>query len=82
MFWKNIYEKKLVKRRKEGYCKYCNCKLKKGESAIILNLTFGHELPINDFDIHFQGMMGIFHQNCVDQFIKQESEEGIEDIIK
>ena len=94
MFWKEIYTKKIVKRRKDAICKYCKKQINKGEDAIILNLTFGHELPNHhiddngntivdmDFDIHYEGIVGIYHLDCADKYISQQDDGNHEIIVK
>jgi len=79
--WKAIYQKKFVKRRKDAFCKICNNIVITGDYAIVLILTTGHDLPDDDFDIHFHGCVGIYHIDCCDIAIQQD-DTGFEIVVE
>jgi hypothetical protein len=71
-FWHEYFNIKIVKRRKKAICKYCNEEIEVNNEAGIVNYKFGHDLPDNFFDIHFDGCIGIVHILCVNKFVKNE----------
>jgi hypothetical protein len=79
--WKAIYQKKIVKRKKDGFCKICKKIITPGDYAVVLNLTTGHDLPDDHFDIHFEGCIGIYHIECADIQIQQD-DTGFEIVVE